>query len=40
VHQRSRALMFPTPRTFCLWWDGTHCQRYLQEASINGCHQA
>ena len=36
--KRIRALMFPTPCTFCLWWDGTHCQS--QEASINGCHQA
>ena len=38
--KRSRALMFPTPCTFYLWWDGTHCQSHLQEASINGCHQA
>jgi len=39
VLQRSRAWMFLTPCTFCLWW-GTHCQNGLQEVSISGSHQA
>ena len=36
AHQRSRAWMFVTPCTFCLWWDGTHCQKRL----ASNCHQA